>query len=84
MKCALLKIIVHSEVLERAKRFEADNLERVQPSSSKDGQALRKLLEFVATFIQLRISKANWREMACSALHYPLPFLLLLCGLFLV
>ena len=66
VKRPLLKIVVHSEVLERATHFEADNLGCVQPSSSKDGEAQQN---FIVLIIPLHILKAVWREVARSSLQ---------------
>ena len=46
MKLALLMIIVHSKVFERATHFEADNLGCVQPSSSKDDEVPQNFYSF--------------------------------------
>ena len=44
VKHALVKIVLHIEAFERAARFKADNLVCMQPSSSKDGEALHKFV----------------------------------------
>lgn len=44
VKRAPVKIPVHSKAVERATRCEADNHACVEPSSSKDGEALQKFL----------------------------------------